>query len=81
MADNLYQPIIDAGLAGFLWILPLALALAALKVLLQPAIRGMQGEAIVGRMLEKISDAVLHDIFLPDGKGGLTQNRSSEVHF
>lgn len=36
-------------------------------------LRGVLGEAQVGKVLQRLFPAVLHDVILPDGRGGLTQ--------
>lgn len=56
-----------------LWLLPLVLVLPALKILFVPRLRGRVGEARVGAVLDRIGTETLHDIILPDGRGGLTQ--------
>jgi hypothetical protein len=56
-----------------LWLLALVLALPALKVLLVPMLRGRAGEARVGAVLDRIGADTLHDVILPDGRGGSTQ--------
>jgi restriction system protein len=56
-----------------LWLLPLGLALSALKLLLVPMFRGRAGEARVGAVLDRIGADTLHDVILPDGRGGSTQ--------
>ncbi len=38
-----------------------------------PRVRGRVGEARVGAVLDRIGTETLHDIILPDGRGGLTQ--------
>lgn len=55
------------------WLPPIALGLWALKVLFLPSLRGAQGEKKVGGVLERLFGEVLHDIIIPDGRGGLTQ--------
>ncbi len=50
----------------------LAIAAAALKLWL-PGLKGAQGEAKVGRVLDQLFGEVLHDIIIPDGRGGSTQ--------
>jgi restriction system protein len=56
-----------------LWLLPLGLALPALKVLLVPPLRGRAGEAQVGAVLDRIGADTLHEVLLPDGRGGIIQ--------
>lgn len=63
----------EGAVRQVLWLLPLGLALPALKVLLVPMLRGRAGEARVGGVLERIGVDTLHDVILPDGRGGLTQ--------
>ena len=64
---------VDVFIGYALWIVPLLIGVAALKVLLVPRLKGMEGEALVGRVLSKRFSHVLHDIIIPDGRGGLTQ--------
>jgi hypothetical protein len=56
-----------------LWLLPLGLALPALKVLFVPMLRGRAGEARVAAVLDRVGADRLHDVILPDGRGGSTQ--------
>lgn len=70
--ENLYQPIIHMVIRYALWMIPIFMLITALK-LLATRFKGIAGEALVGQALNKISDDVLHDIIIPDGKGGLTQ--------
>lgn len=56
-----------------LWLLLLGLALLALKVLLVPMLRGRAGEVRVGAVLDRVGADTLHDVILPDGRGGSTQ--------
>ena len=56
-----------------LWLLPFGLALLATKVLFLPKLRGRVGEARVGALLDRVGADTLHDVILPDGRGGLTQ--------
>jgi hypothetical protein len=67
------QPIVDAFQGMIFWIIPIMLGLLALKFLLAPKLRGMEGELLAGRSLNRIFDKVLHDIVITDGRGGLTQ--------
>ncbi|WP_295406280.1 nuclease-related domain-containing protein [uncultured Thiocystis sp.] len=61
-----------AQMRPLLWMMPFVLALAAVK-LLAPRLRGVAGEAQVGRALGRLFPEVRHDLILPDGRGGLTQ--------
>ena len=44
-----------------------------LKAAFLPKVKGMAGELIVGNSFNEIFSDVLHDIVIPDGRGGLTQ--------
>jgi hypothetical protein len=69
---NIFTPIVDMMIRSGLWILPALLGLAAFKALL-PRLKGAIGEAMVGGRLDQLFGEVLHDIIIPDGRGGLTQ--------
>ena len=73
MSPNLFQPLIEAVLHWALWFIPVWLAIAALKGLFSARLKGAVGERAVGRVLDRLGKAALHDIILPDGRGGLTQ--------
>lgn len=70
---NIYQPLVGVVINYALWMIPILIGLAALKVLLVPRLKGMEGEALVARTLNKLFPHVLHDIIIPDGRDGLTQ--------
>ncbi|TCT22813.1 nuclease-related domain-containing protein [Thiobaca trueperi] len=58
------------------WLLPFLLMLPGLSLLqrrLSARQRGREGEAQVGRALERLFPAVAHDLILPNGRGDLTQ--------
>ena len=67
--DLLFQPFVGM----LLWIIPLTLGLAGLKLLLVPLLRGRAGEEKVGRVLQRVADDVVHDIVLTDRRGNRTQ--------
>lgn len=69
---NIFTPVVDMMIRSGLWILPALLGLAAFKALL-PRLKGAIGEAMVGGRLDQLFGEVLHDIIIPDGRGGLTQ--------
>ena len=73
MPANFYQPFIALVIHWALWFIPVLLAIAALKVLFSARLKGAAGERAVGRVLNRLGEAALHDIILPDGRGGLTQ--------
>jgi hypothetical protein len=70
---NVIQPLVAVVIHYALWMIPALLGLTALKLLFGAKLRGMEGEALVGRALAKLGLPALHDIVLPDGKGRLTQ--------
>jgi hypothetical protein len=55
------------------WGIPILVGVLLLAKLLRAKLRGARGERKVGRALEGLFDEVLHDIIIPDGRGGLTQ--------
>ena len=73
LMDSVFQPLIDVVIQYALWMIPLVIGLAALKALLAPKVIGMEGKALVAGVLNRLGEAVLHDIVIPNGKGGLTQ--------
>ena len=70
--EFLSQPMANLFMQTALWVIPVFMLLNAVRFLL-PRLRGMAGEALVGMALEQCSPNVLHDIIIPDGKGGMTQ--------
>jgi restriction system protein len=70
---NPFQPIINVVVHWALWLLPVLFALTALKLLFSARLKGAAGERAVGKLLNRLGTAALHDIILPDGQGGLTQ--------
>jgi len=73
MPSNFYQPLLDLVIHWALWLIPVMLAITALKGLFSARLKGAAGERAVGRVLNRLGEAALHDIILPDGRGGLTQ--------
>ncbi|HYQ90480.1 MAG TPA: nuclease-related domain-containing protein, partial [Candidatus Competibacteraceae bacterium] len=73
MSPNSFQPLIEAVIHRMRWFIPLLLAIAALKRLFSARLKGAAGERAVARVLNRLGEAALHDIILPDGRGGLTQ--------
>jgi Na+-transporting NADH:ubiquinone oxidoreductase subunit NqrB len=69
---NPLAPLTTALIEYSLWIIPALIGLAALRALL-PRLKGVIGEAMVGGRLDRLFEEVLHDIIVPDGRGGLTQ--------
>lgn len=65
-------PLIVAVLEPLLWLLPLVLLAALLKVF-RPRLRGLLGERAVAKVLERQAVRVANDLILPDSRGGLTQ--------
>ncbi len=73
MPSNFYQPLIDLVIHWALWLIPVMLTITTLKWLFSARLKGAAGERAVGRVLNRLGEAALHDIILPDGRGGLTQ--------
>jgi len=71
-AQSLFSLITLAAVRPLVWLLPVVLAVLALKRLI-PRMRGAAGEARIGRTLGQLFPAVRHDVILPDGRGGWTQ--------
>jgi len=73
MSPNPLLPLIQVVIHWVLWFIPIWLVIAALKGLFSARLKGAAGERAVGRVLDRLGKAALHDIILPDGRGGLTQ--------
>ena len=73
MTPNPFQPLLEAVIHGALWYIPVLLVLAALKLLFSARLKGAAGERAVARVLNRLGEAALQEIILPDGRGGLTQ--------
>jgi hypothetical protein len=73
MSPNLLQPLVQVVIHWALWFIPVLLAITALNVLFSARLKGAAGERAVGRVLNRLGEAALHDLILPDGRGGLTQ--------
>ena len=73
MSPNPFQPLLEAIIHGVLWLIPVLLAITALKALFSARLKGAAGERAVARVLNRLGAVTLHDIILPDGRGGLTQ--------
>ena len=66
----------DLALAGLLGLIPLLLAGLALRLLRRARLvraRGADGERQVAATLAELDRPAMHDILIPDGRGGLTQ--------
>ena len=73
-----YQDIIAPTLiltgSGTLWPIPVFLALFAILMLITPRVRGKLGERRMAQWLAcRVEGEALHDVILPDRRGGLTQ--------
>ena len=66
---NLYAPIWDSAR----WLLPFILILSGVRLAFKARAQGWLGERVVGRRLTEHAHAALHDVIVPDGRGGLTQ--------
>ena len=66
---NLYALIWDS--AG--WLLPFILILSGVRLAFKARAQGWLGERVVGRRLAEHAHVALHDVIVPDGRGGLTQ--------
>lgn len=73
MPVNPYQPLIDTFFNIVSWLIPALFTVTALKLLLSAKLKGAAGERTVRKVLDGLGEQVLHDVILPDGRGGLTQ--------
>jgi hypothetical protein len=73
MPSNPFQPTLHVVIYWALWLIPVLFALTALKLLFAARLKGAAGERAVARVLNRLGEVALHDIILPDGRGGLTQ--------
>jgi len=72
--QEIIAPILVLSGSGTLWPIPVLLALFAILVLITPRVRGKLGETRVAQWLARfIEGEALHDVILPDHRGGLTQ--------
>lgn len=72
--QDIFAPILKLAGSGTLWPIPVFLALFAILVLIAPRVRGKLGEWRVAQWLAHfIEGEALHDVILPDHRGGLTQ--------
>jgi hypothetical protein len=55
------------------WILPFMLVVTGLQLAFKARTQGWIGERVVAGGLKKHVHAALHDVIVPDGRGGLTQ--------
>jgi hypothetical protein len=55
------------------WILPFMLIVSGLRLAFKARAQGWVGERLVAGRLEEHAHAALHDVIMPDGRGGLTQ--------
>lgn len=55
------------------WLLPFVLIGTGIKLAFKARTQGWLGELSVGSGLDRHAHAALHDVILPDGRGGLTQ--------
>ena len=72
--QDLFARLLTLAGSGTLWPIPVFLALFAILVLITPRVRGKLGERRVAQWLARsIEGEALHDVILPDHRGGLTQ--------
>lgn len=72
--QDLFTHLLTLAGNGTLWPIPVFLALFAILVLIIPRVRGKLGERRVAQWLARIVEGeALHDVILPDHRGGLTQ--------
>lgn len=55
------------------WVLPAALLIGGVKLSILPRLQGALGEWAVRTRLKGLATDEIHDCFLPDGRGGMTQ--------
>lgn len=55
------------------WVLPFMLIISGLRIAFKARTQGWIGERVVAGRLKEHVHAALHDVILPDGRGGLTQ--------
>lgn len=55
------------------WIVPFMLVVTGFRLAFKARAQGWIGERLVASRLEEHAHAALHDVILPDGRGGLTQ--------
>lgn len=55
------------------WVVPFMLIVTGLRLAFKARAQGWIGERLVAGRLEEHAHAALHDVILPDGRGGLTQ--------
>jgi hypothetical protein len=67
-----FDPILHST-RHLLWLVPAFLTLGSLKLLFAAKLKGAAGEAAVAAILNRTASNVLHDIIIPNGRGGLTQ--------
>lgn len=68
-----FAAIVDALREPMLWLIVFGAVFAVLQIWLVPRLRCLAGEAQVGHALERLFPAVVHDVILPDDRGGLTR--------
>lgn len=72
--EDIFAPILILARGGALWPIPVFLSLSAILALITPWVRGKLGETRVAKWLARfIEGEALHDVILPDRRGGLTQ--------
>jgi len=55
------------------WIIPAMLILSGLRFAYKARLKGAVGEAALAKVLSPHAQAAMHDVYLPDNRGGLTQ--------
>jgi hypothetical protein len=55
------------------WVIPFFLIVSGIKLAAKARSQGWIGERLVANRLDRLGHSALHDIILPDGRGGLTQ--------
>ena len=70
---NPLAPVVALLVEYALWGIAVAIGFVAHPALLLPRLQGKAGEAKEGKALGRLFGEVLHDIIVPDGRGGLTQ--------
>ncbi len=66
-------PLIMPVFKWVMWFIPVLLLMSAIKMLFASKLRGIEGEWLVKKQLDKLGLESLNDVILPDNKNGFTQ--------
>ena len=73
MLLGIYSQLVDTVFTMVSWLIPVLLLIGSFKLLFLSNLKGIEGERQVQKQLKKLDLEAMHDVILPDGKGGLTQ--------